>query len=102
MIRKAATFLLLIACGSGFEHAEIRVSGNCEMCKEKIESALITSSVKRASWDPETGILEVDFDRKAISLHQIREKVARSGYDTDSIKADSAAYSQLHECCRYR
>jgi Cu(I)/Ag(I) efflux system membrane fusion protein len=99
---RAAVFLLLAACGSGFEHTEIRVSGNCEMCKEKIEAAIKTSSVKRASWDPEKGILEVDFDRNSISANQIRERIARAGYDTDSLKADSAAYSQLHECCRYR
>ena len=99
---RAVIFLLLAACGSGYEHAEIRVSGNCEMCREKIESALKIPSVKRAVWEPETGILEVDFNRNSISAHQIRERIARAGYDTDSVKADSAAYSRLHECCRYR
>jgi copper chaperone CopZ len=102
MTIRAAAFLLLAACGSGFEHAEIRVSGNCEMCREKIESSLKIPSIKKASWEPETGILEVDFDGNSISAGQIRERIASAGYDTDSVRADSIAYSQLHECCRYR
>jgi copper chaperone CopZ len=93
---------LLLACGSGFRHAEIRVSGNCEMCRETIESSLQIPAVKKAHWEPETGILEVDFDSKSISLHQIRQKIAAAGYDTDSVRADQKAYSKLHECCQYR
>jgi copper chaperone CopZ len=102
MRRIFITCLFSFSCGSGFQHAEIKVSGNCEMCRETIESALKIESVKRASWDPETGLLEVDFDAKSISLNQIRERVAKAGYDTDSVKANQEAYSNLHECCRYR
>jgi copper chaperone CopZ len=94
--------LLLFACDNSLRHAEIPVSGNCEMCKETIEEALKIPGIKKASWDPEIKILEVDFDPKKISLRDIRQKVADAGYDTDSLKADARAYSELHECCRYR
>ena len=94
--------LLLFACDNPLRHAEIQVSGNCEMCKETIEEALKIPGIRKASWDPEMKILEVDFDPGKISLREIRQKVADAGYDTDSLKADAKAYSELHECCRYR
>lgn len=96
------TSLFLLACGNGFRHAEIRVSGNCDMCRETIENALKIPAVKRANWDSETGILEVDYDENTIRLNEIRKLLADAGYDSDSMKASLKAYSKLHECCRYR
>lgn len=93
---------LLFSCSSGLRHAEIRVSGNCDMCKETIEGALKAEGIKKASWDPDTKMLELDFDSRKLSLQEIRRKIAAAGYDTDSLKADEKAYSKLHECCHYR
>jgi len=93
---------LLAACSENIRSAEIKVSGNCEMCKETIEEALQTPAIQYSSWNPETGILEVRFDAGKTNLKEIREKVAAAGYDTDSVKANDQAYSKLHECCRYR
>jgi hypothetical protein len=103
---KFRLFLLLvpafISCKENLRHAEIPVSGNCEMCKETIEDALKSSFIYKSAWDPETKILEIDFDESKISLPAIRQKIAAAGYDTDSVKAVDSTYLQLHECCRYR
>jgi len=93
---------VLASCAENIRSAEIKVSGNCEMCKETIEEALKTPAIQYSSWNPETGILEVRFDAGKTNLKEIRGKVAAAGYDTDSVKANDQAYSKLHECCRYR
>lgn len=80
----------------------IKVWGNCGMCKKTIEKSLKdVEGVKSAVWNKQTKMLEVNFDESKVSLKQIEEKVAASGYDTQSIKADDKAYKKLHECCQY-
>lgn len=96
------SFWMIISCNESWRHAEIRVHGNCEMCQEKIESALKVPGIHRASWSPESKVLELDFNEKKISLQAIRQRVAEAGYDTDSLRAPDSTYARLHECCRYR
>lgn len=91
-----------ISCRQNQRHAEIRVSGNCGMCKETIENALNSAAIYKSDWDPDTKILEVDYNETRISLTEIRQRIADAGYDTDSVKAADSTYSQLHECCHYR
>ena len=93
---------MLFSCNPHIRHAEVQVMGNCEMCRETIENALKIPGILKASWSPETRILEVDFNESIINLNDIRKKVADAGYDSDSLKAPLENYSRLHECCRYR
>ena len=47
------------------EHQMIKVSGNCEMCKDRIETAAKSvSGVTLADWSTETKMLHVAFDSK--------------------------------------
>ncbi len=80
----------------------IKVWGNCGMCKKTIEKSLNgVEGIKSASWNKQTKILDVQFDDSKISVKQIEEKVAGSGYDTQNVKGDDKAYKNLHECCQY-
>lgn len=95
-------FSSLLCCTGSWRHAEIQVSGNCEMCREKIEAALKIPGVQRANWSAESKILELYYDESSITMATIRRKLADTGYDSDSLRAADSVYSQLHECCRYR
>lgn len=79
-----------------------RVSGVCEMCKERIEKTLQVRGVHSAVWDVDTKILQLSFDPHKIGLPKIHKKIAASGHDTELEKATQAAYDALPECCHYR
>ena len=81
----------------------LRVSGNCEMCKETIERALKKKDgIISRDWDQEKKILTVTYDESKINLQQIADKVAAVGYDNQLAKAPDAAYKNLPKCCHYK
>ena len=79
----------------------IPVSGNCGMCKDKIEKAAKTAGVSYAAWDADTKILTVEYNHTSSNNAKIQKAVAATGYDTKDIKATDAAYNSLHGCCKY-
>lgn len=78
-----------------------KVWGNCEMCKETIESSLKIDGVGKANWNTETKMIEVSFDSTKINLDKIQKSIASVGYDNETYKGDETAYNNLHECCKY-
>jgi Cu(I)/Ag(I) efflux system membrane fusion protein len=92
--------------GSGaakMEHQTIKVSGNCDQCKQRIETAAKSvSGVSSADWNTETKMLHVQFDGAKTNLDAIQKAVAKAGHDTEKYKASDAAYKALPECCKYR
>ena len=83
------------------EHSSFRVGGNCEMCKDRIESAARSvSGVTSANWETETKELHVNFN-KGVSVDKIHKAIAKSGHDTELEKAPDSTYNQLPECCLY-
>lgn len=79
----------------------IPVSGNCGMCKAKIEKAAISAGVKEASWNTEKKILTVKYSGASTNAAKIQQVVAAVGYDTRDVKATDDAYGSLHSCCQY-
>ena len=92
--------------GSGatkMEHQMIKVSGNCEMCKDRIETAAKSvSGVTLADWSSETKMLHVTFDSKKTNSDNIQKAIAKVGHDTEKFKAPDDVYKALPECCLYR
>ena len=85
------------------EHQTIKVSGNCEMCKDRIETAAKSvTGVSSADWSTETKILHVQFDGAKTNLDAIQKVIAKAGHDTDKFKASDGVYKALPECCLYR
>ena len=82
--------------------ADIKVYGNCGMCKGRIESALDTKGVKQAKWDPATKNLNIVYVPSKITEQQICDIVAGVGHDTDKSKAKDEVYAKLPFCCLYR
>lgn len=79
-----------------------RVAGNCEMCKARIEKASLEQvGVFGASWDKDTKILEVSFDKNTTSLEAVEKAIAKIGHDTQHHRAHEEAYDNLPGCCHY-
>ncbi|MCF8268067.1 MAG: hypothetical protein K9I69_08265 [Ignavibacteriales bacterium] len=80
---------------------EIKVHGNCGMCKDRIEQAVDIKEVKYAKWDKNSKMLRVAFEA-TVSADSLQKRIAAVGHDTDKYKADNEVYSALPKCCLYR
>ena len=80
----------------------LKVSGNCDMCKARIEKAAKLDGVSKAEWDSKSKILSVTYDPAKTNIDQVSRKVAAAGHDNEKVKADEKAYSSLPGCCKYR
>ncbi len=81
--------------------ASFKVNGNCNMCKENIESASMLKGVKSSTWSKKTHVLTVKYDESKVKLDDIHASIAKKGYDTDKVSADDKTYRKLPKCCRY-
>src|SRR5690554_1250870 len=78
------------------------VSGQCGMCKTRIENALKgVPGIHRAQWVAETQQLTVTVDPRKIDKETIKKRVAAVGHDADGLLADDQVYADLHSCCLY-
>jgi copper chaperone CopZ len=84
------------------EKTSFEVSGNCNMCKERIETALDVKGVKFANWNAETQTCKVSFNPTKVSKKEIHQIIAKVGHDTQICRAPDEAYKGLHQCCQYR
>ncbi|MBC7874109.1 MAG: cation transporter [Ferruginibacter sp.] len=78
-----------------------KVSGNCGMCKSKIEKAAKEAGAKSATWDAATKDLTITYKSSSTNTAKIQDKIATVGYDNAGAKATSEAYDKLHGCCKY-
>jgi mercuric ion binding protein len=107
MKTKCLMLSILFACTSMIVLAQsktdtIKVWGNCETCKGKIEKAAIAAGASAAEWNDETKLLVVSYDASKTSNLDIQGKIASAGYDTQDAKATEAAYKKLEKCCQYK
>lgn len=78
------------------------VSGNCTMCKKRIEKAVQTlPGVNSFEWNVKTKKAEVTFDHQQVSAKSVQQKIADAGHDTEDFKAPAASYNRLPACCKY-
>ena len=85
------------------EKTTFRVSGNCEMCKMRIEKASFkVKGVKMATWDIPSNIMSVVYDSNKVPLNTLQSEIAKAGHDTPLVKADNTIYNKLPNCCLYR
>jgi len=83
-------------------HDMLKVSGNCEMCKSRIEKAAKgVNGVISANWDVNAKVIHLDFDSKVTSKSKISKAIAQVGHDTELDQAAKAAYDGLPSCCLY-
>ncbi|SFW83096.1 heavy-metal-associated domain-containing protein [Chitinophaga sancti] len=78
-----------------------KVYGNCNMCKKRIEKAVVADGITKADWNVDTKVMTVSYDPTKISNDAIQKKVAGAGHDTEKEKASDSIYAKLPGCCRY-
>lgn len=81
---------------------EFHVSGNCEICKKRIEkAALSVSGVKSADWHSDCGTLYLIINETKTNLETIQKAIAKVGHDNDGQKTTDEIFEALHTCCQY-
>lgn len=98
----APLFISMTVWAQSIVSTDIKVYGNCTMCKKRIEKALDHNGIKQAVWDVKTKNLHVVYNSSKISVQEIHQLVADAGHDTDLIKAKDEVYATLPFCCLYR
>ena len=85
-----------------WEKVNFQVSGNCDMCKTKIEKAATgVEGVKTAKWNAVSGKMKIKFNPAITNNEKIQQAIAIIGYDTEKHKATDEVYNNLHHCCKY-
>jgi Cu(I)/Ag(I) efflux system membrane fusion protein len=85
------------------EHAMFTVNGNCEMCKDRIETAALSvKGVETATWESQSQMIHLNFDSDKTDVDKIQKAIAKAGHDTEKFKAPDEVYNNLPGCCLYR
>lgn len=81
----------------------IKVYGECVMCKKRIEKAAFSvEGVQSATWDENTKILTLTYNRSKKTVPEnVQQKIVWAGHDTELYTATDAAYNSLPDCCHY-
>lgn len=91
-----------IAAAANEGHAMFTVSGNCDMCKARIEKAAKSvAGVVRATWNSKDQLLHLNFDKTKTDQRKVSQAIALTGHDTEWDKASDKAYNALPSCCLY-
>jgi Cu(I)/Ag(I) efflux system membrane fusion protein len=81
---------------------DFQVSGNCGMCKKRIEKAArAVSGVANAEWNKETKMVSIGVSDKAVTKDEVSKAIAAVGHDTEFHKAEASVYEDLPGCCQY-
>lgn len=87
---------------TSIEKAQFPVSGVCDMCQYRIETAAKLKGVKMATWDRNSQSITVYFKGKKVELKQIQQAILAAGHDAAGQSAPDSVYLQLPDCCAYR
>jgi len=79
----------------------LKVWGNCGMCKKTIENAAKSAGATAANWNEESKQLKVSYAANKTSGEKIQQAIAAKGYDTKDFTGNEEAYKNLHSCCQY-
>jgi periplasmic mercuric ion binding protein len=102
-----AVFLSFSSCGIFLSkdkktNTSFTVSGNCDMCKERIESALDRPGILTAFWSKEDQQVFITYRNDKLEEIQLHNIIAMVGHDTEKVKSDKVVYNNLPPCCHYR
>lgn len=80
--------------------SQFKVKGNCEMCKERIETTAKKAGAQSARYSVDSQTLTLETSEK-VSPEDILKKVAEAGHDNEKFKASDETYKKLPGCCHY-
>ncbi|HJS00035.1 MAG TPA: hypothetical protein VJ780_03780 [Flavobacterium sp.] len=79
----------------------VKIAGNCEMCKRNIETAGNSKKVALVNWDAKTKMAKLTYDSSKTNPDEILKRIALAGYDNEKFAAKDEQYDKLHTCCQY-
>ncbi len=80
---------------------DVKVYGNCGMCKKTIEKAGNVKGKSKAEWNAETATAKITIDSTKTSIDDVLKRIAAVGYDSEKFRAPDTVYENLHGCCQY-
>jgi copper chaperone CopZ len=80
---------------------EVKISGNCGMCKKTIEKAGTIEDIVKVEWNKESKMATLTYDEAKTNKEEILKRVATAGYDSEFFKAKDKDYDNLPGCCQY-
>jgi mercuric ion binding protein len=94
--------LSLYSCGKGsFKEESFYVRGNCEMCKERLESGVKTlSGVTQAKYSVKDEMLKVTYDTTITNRVAIEKQCSELGHGTHDYPMNEKKHEALPECCK--
>ncbi len=101
------SMLLLVSLGScaapirNAKTETFKVAGNCDMCKNTIETAANKKGISEAEWDKDTKVLKLTYDSQQTTADEVLKRIAYAGYDNEKFLSPDDAYAKLPECCHY-
>lgn len=108
LISKTSAAIILLfsfsSCNAQIKHAKtknVKVYGNCEMCKKTIETAGNVKKVAKVDWNKDSKMATITYDSTKTNQDEILKRIALAGYDSDKFLAPDDVYSKLAGCCQY-
>jgi copper chaperone CopZ len=95
------TTQLSTAQSKNLKTVDVKVYGNCGMCKKTIEKAGNVKGISKTEWNTETAMAKITIDSAKTSVDAVLKRIAAVGYDSDNFRAPDAVYENLHGCCQY-
>ncbi len=80
---------------------DVKVYGNCGMCKKTIEKAANVKGKSNAVWDTDMAMAKITIDSTKTTVDEVLKKIAAVGYDSEKYRAPDEVYENLHGCCQY-
>jgi copper chaperone CopZ len=81
--------------------AEVKILGNCGMCKKNIETAGNLKKVALVEWNVNSKMAKLTYDSTKTNSDEILSRIAKAGYDSEKFSATQEQYKKLHTCCQY-
>ena len=79
----------------------IKTSGQCGMCKEKIETALNgINGVFSSYYNEANSKVTIKYDASKTTPSALRIVISKTGYDADDVSPEKVAYDALPKCCQ--
>jgi len=102
----AVTLLLFSfsSCNAQIKSAKtenVKIYGNCDMCKKTIVAAGNLKKVAKVNWNKDSKIAIITYDSTKTNQDEILKRIALAGYDSDKFLAPDDVYSKLTVCCLY-
>lgn len=73
----------------------------CETCGQKLETDLyFVRGIKVVEYNEEAQTTTIVYKPRQITPEQVRQEIAKLGFDADDVKADPLAYEKRDECCK--